>query len=108
MLDMEGVFASTSQWVEKASTSGSEQLMSETDAQKLLQEEPIGILSQVPAILDMKQMTSETDLKPEEIEQIISGKPPSSISTKTLSDSVLFDLSDEDRDILETINKQKM
>lgn len=54
--------------------------------------------------LDISKVSKEIDLKPEEIEQIVSGKAPSRLSSKTLSDTVLFGLSDEDRELLEKMN----
>jgi hypothetical protein len=104
MLDMEGVFSSTSHWVEKAAASGAEPLITQQAAQQLLQDEPVSIAHALPASLNVEDMSRSADLKPEEIEQIMTGKPPASMSSKSLADSVLFDLSDEDRELLEKMN----
>jgi len=96
MLDMEGVFSQTTQWTEKAEVNPIEEVEL---AQKSHESIPV-------PDLDVSEVSKETDLKPEEIEQIMTGKRPtaSRISAKSLADSVLFDLSDEDRAALEAIN----
>jgi hypothetical protein len=106
MLDMDGVLSTASLWVEQASATGSDPLISQAAAQKLLQDEPVSITSRLPSALNVDEMAESTELKPEEIELIMTGKPVVSMSSKSLADSVLFDLSDEDRDILEKMNAQ--
>jgi len=103
MLDMDGVLSTASLWVENTSASGSDHLISEVAAQKLLQNEA-HITNQLQSPLNLDEMAASTELRPEEIEQIMTGKSSVSISAKSLADSVLFDLSDEDRDILEKMN----
>lgn len=103
MLDMEGVFSAASEWVEKATTQGANPLISEKSAQQLLQDEPV-MLSRVSPALDIGTMVAASGLSPNEIEQIVTGKQAVSMSTKSLADSVLFDLSDDDRDMLDKIN----
>jgi len=93
MLDMEGVFSVASSWVDKEPTSDS----------KLLQEEATAEPQQLGG-LDVGNFAQAADLKPSEIELIMTGKPESSMSTKKFADSILFDLSDEDRDVLEKMN----
>jgi hypothetical protein len=58
-----------------------------------------------PLRLDLKTVTKETELKSGEISQILTGNAEQSFASKALADGVLFDLSDEDRDLLEKINK---
>lgn len=103
MLDMEGVFSSASDWVEKVTVRGDDPLISEKTAQQLLQDEPVAI-SRVSSALDVDDMAAAAGLKPEEIEQIVTGKPVTRLSSKSLADSVVFNLSDDDRDMLEKIN----
>jgi hypothetical protein len=100
LLDMEGVFSQAHKWVEKVDEKAE---ISQGDAQRLLQEEPMSVLP----TLDTADLSSSTDLTPEEIDRIMTGKSPVSMSSKSLSDSVLFDLSDADRDLLEKINGEK-
>jgi len=107
MLDMGGVFSSASELVEKAAAVRADPLVSDAVAQQLLQDEPVGVASHLPDAVDINSVSAETDLQPQEVEQIMTGAAPASgISAKSLADSVLFDLSDADRDMLEKINGQ--
>jgi len=107
MLDMDGVLSTASLFVEGVSASGSDPLISEELAQQLLQDQPATISSKIQSNLNLDDMALSTELKPEEIELIMTGKPAVSMSAKSLADSVLFELSDEDRQILEKINHSK-
>jgi len=102
MLDMEGVFSTASE--SGTSPAGSEATVTQEQAQRLLQEAPASLMGGLPAQLNIQEISTAAELAPEDVEQIMSGSQPSSISTKSLADSVLFDLSDEDRDMLEKIN----
>lgn len=92
------MFSSASKWTEKPQDTNPI-LGGETEA--LLQSEhPVKLPH-----LDVKDMARQTDLDADEIKEIVTGTSAPKLSTKALADSVLFDLSDEDRDALERMNK---
>jgi len=89
MLDMEGVFSVASSWVDREPLADG----------KLVQAEA--------TVVDSKQLgldSLDADLRPSEIDLIMTGKPQTSLSAKKFSDSILFDLSEDDRDMLEKMN----
>lgn len=102
LLDMEGVFSASEKWVKKASMQEDAADQADSATTQLFQQAASKHSSSTR--LDLSKMSKEMDLKPEEIEQIVSGKAPSRLSSKTLSDTVLFGLSDDDRALLERIN----
>lgn len=101
---MEGVLSSANEWLEKAAKHG-EGLMTQEAASKLIQEEPVSLTPANLKDTDLLQIAKEAGMSPQDVEEVITGKAPTSISSKALADSVLFDLSDEDREALEKINK---
>lgn len=99
MLDMEGIFSTANKWAEKPEDKSP--LVSSEESALLQGEHHI----EMPSKLNVHDMSKETSLNADEIEEIVTGKSAPKLSTKVLADSVLFDLSDEDRDALERINK---
>jgi len=96
MLDMEGVFSTASTLVEQPANLES----------NLIQQEASGTLKHDIGLgaLEVKNLVNEAGLKPSEIELIMTGKPMAHLSSKEFADSVLFGLSDEDREVLQKIN----
>jgi len=98
MLDMQGVFSSFDSW------SGASQNSTIEGLTKLLQAGP-GEITTLPEF-ELDGVAKQTDLKTTEIEEIMTGKLPQGYSGKAFADGILFDLADEDRDMLEKINHQ--
>lgn len=101
MLDMEGVLSAATEWA----ANGDEPLMSEQAASKLIQEEPATLLTSELKDLDVTAMAKDAGMSPQDVEEVLTGKVPTRISSKSLADSILFELPDEDREALEKINK---
>lgn len=101
---MEGVFSASEEWLEKpedVSPSASAASLAES---QLLQHTALGVERAVPDNVDVMDLAKVADLTPDQVEQIMTGSAPNIINSKKLADSVLFDLSDEDRDLLEEMN----
>lgn len=98
MLDMEGVFSSAKSLV-------SDEMLSTTAANKLIQEEPASLLPAKLSDAEISDMAKLVDMTPQQVKQLMTGHETTTVSAKTLADSVLFHLSDEERQQLENINK---
>jgi len=91
---MQGVFSSFDSW------NGASQNFSGNDLSQLFQKGPVDLFPQ----FELDGVAKQTDLKTSEIEEIMTGNLPQGYSSKAFADGILFDLADEDRDLLEKIN----
>jgi len=98
MLDMQGVFSSFDSW----SGDSSSQNPSSNEVSRLLQTGK-GEISSFPEF-ELDRVAKQADLKTSEIAEIMTGKLPKGYSGKAFADGILFDLADEDRDMLEKMN----
>lgn len=106
VLDIEGVFSHESLMARPEGMFGARftSTHNDTDDGLSYEEAMTSVLTKDPVKLDLNQIATGLSLNPAQVEELVTGKSSDSLQDQALADSVMYQLSAEDRAALERIS----